>query len=72
MGDFREGLKKNGLDNHVYPIYTDCMGTMILRNVPDELRKRFKLLCIQKNTNMTETIIKYMEQEVEKAARKGS
>ena len=45
---------------------------MILRSVPDELRKRFKLLCIQKNTNMTEALIKYMKQEVEKAARKGS
>ena len=53
-------------------VYIDCMGTMILRNIPDDLRKQFKLLCIQENSNMTAEIVKFMKKEVEKAARKGS
>jgi len=41
-----------------------AMGTMILRNIPDDLRKRFKLMCIAKGTNMTEQIVNFMRKEV--------
>jgi hypothetical protein len=46
------------------------MGTMILRNVPEDLRKQFKLHCIQNNTNMTEVLIELMRKEVEKGKPK--
>jgi hypothetical protein len=46
------------------------MGTMILRRVPDELRKQFKLACLARNTNMTEAIINFMRREVEKGKPK--
>ena len=48
----------------------DCMGTMILRNIPNDLRKQFKLLCLEKNTNMTEAIIDFMKREVAKGKPK--
>jgi len=50
--------------------YHDCMGTMILRGIPDDLRKRFKLLCLEKNTNMTEAIIEFIRKEVAKGRPK--
>jgi len=46
------------------------MGTMILRKIPDELRKQFKLLCLERNTNMTEAIIDFMQKEVAKSKPK--
>ena len=45
------------------------MGTILIRNVPNDLRKEFKLLCIQKNTNMTEELIRFIREEVEKAEK---
>ena len=45
------------------------MGTILIRNVPNDLRKEFKLLCIQKNTNMTEELIRFIREEVEKAKK---
>ena len=65
-----EGVKKV-VDKHDSMVYSDCMGTMILRNISDDLRKQFKLLCIQKNSNMTAEIVIFMKKEVETAARKG-
>jgi hypothetical protein len=58
------------VDNQDSMGYHDDVGTMILRNVPDELRKQFKLHCIADNTNMTELIINLMRREVEKSKPK--
>ncbi len=43
---------------------------MIIKKVPDDLRNAFKILCLQRKTNMREAIIKFMKKEVEKAAQK--
>jgi hypothetical protein len=59
-----------GIDNQDTMGYHDDVGTMILRNIPDELRKQFKLHCIANNTNMTELIIYLMRKEVEKGKPK--
>lgn len=48
------------------------MGTLIIKNVPDDMRREFKAICIRKETTMREEIIRFMINEVEKAARKGS
>ena len=46
------------------------MGTMIIRNVPEDLRRDFKILCLRNNTNMTELIINLMRKEVAKGKPK--
>ena len=48
------------------------MADLIIRNIPEELRNQFKSLCALKGSNMREEIIRFMKEEVEKAARKGS
>ncbi len=58
--------RRKGLDGSDCTCYPDCMGTMILRRIPDELRKQFKLQCIERGTNMTEQIILFMRKEVAK------
>jgi len=40
-----------------------------IQGVPDELQREFKILCLQRGSNMKEQIIKYMKEEVEKATR---
>jgi hypothetical protein len=42
------------------------MGTLNLRNVPPDLRNKFKAACAAKGKNMTEVIVEYMKREVEK------
>ena len=61
------GGKKKSVDRGAYMAYNAYMSEILLRNVPEELRKAFKLLCIERNTNMTEVILKFMREEVEKA-----
>ena len=46
------------------------MGTMIIKNMPDDIRKEFKILCLKRDTTMREELIRLMREEVEKAAKK--
>ncbi len=41
-----------------------------VQSIPDELQKQFKIVCLQKGMTMKEAIIKFMKEEVEKAAQK--
>ena len=50
--------------------YTYYMGMLNIRKIPDDLHKEFKLLCIKRDTNMTDEIIRFMREEVEKERRK--
>ena len=52
-------------------VYINNMGNMLIKNVPDDVRREFKAICIRKETTMREEIIRFMTEEVEKAARKG-
>ncbi len=45
------------------------MKRMLLR-VPDEVHKRFKVVCTEKEISMNQAIINYMKREVEKADKK--
>ncbi len=46
------------------------MAVVYIKNVPDELRNKFKASCAEKGSNMREELLKYMKKEVEKAAQK--
>ncbi len=47
------------------------MAQLIIKDIPDTLRNEFKAICAKKGTTMKAEIIKFIEEEVEKAARKG-
>lgn len=58
------------LDKKGNRVYHSYMGTMLIKNMPDDVRKAFKMLCLQRDTPMREEIIRLMKEEVEKAKRK--
>ncbi len=44
---------------------------MLLQNVPDKIKNEFKAICARKGTTMRAEIMRLMNEEVEKVARKG-
>lgn len=42
------------------------MGTMILKDVPDDLRNKFKSLCYAKGKTLKEEILRLMREELER------
>jgi len=46
------------------------MKNMRIREVPDELHQKFKLLCVKKNISMNKHLIQMIKKEVEKEDRK--
>ena len=47
-----------------------AMATITIRDVPEELRKAFKLLCVEQDTSMNKRIIELIRSEVERAKGK--
>lgn len=45
------------------------MTTILVRKVPEELRKAFKLLCLQRNTTMQAEIQRLMTEELDRARK---
>ena len=45
------------------------MVTFLIRDIPDELKRKFKALCAERGITMKGAFIKYMREEVEKASR---
>ncbi len=45
------------------------MGTFLIRDIPDELKRKFKALCAERGITMKEAFLKYMTEEVEKAKK---
>jgi hypothetical protein len=43
------------------------MATLYLRNVPEDIKKHFKALCVLRGETITDEIIKLMREEVEKS-----
>ena len=43
---------------------------MMIKSVPPDLRTRFKILCLERGSNMSAQIVAYMEREVEKADKR--
>ena len=46
------------------------MAVMTLRDVSDKLRNDFKAVCAKKGVTMKDEILRFMKEEVEKAAQK--
>ena len=46
------------------------MKDMRIREVPDELHLKFKLLCVKKKITMNNYLLKLVEKEVEKEGKK--
>ena len=45
------------------------MGTFLIRDIPDELKRKFKALCAERGITMKEAFLKNMKEEVEKAKK---
>mgnify|MGYP006286036001 CR=1 len=45
------------------------MATITVRDIPEELRKRFKLICVQKDRSMNQEIIRLIREYVEQEER---
>ena len=53
-------------------MHTRHMKDIRILHIPDDIHMEFKLLCIRRNSSMTEEIIKFMRKEVEKANKKSN
>jgi len=42
------------------------VGTLIIKDVPDEIRRRFKVHCAEMDISMKDAILRLMDLEVEK------
>ena len=42
------------------------MKNINLRNIPDDLHRQFKLLCVEKGTAMTDEVIRLIREEVKR------
>ena len=46
------------------------MKTIMIRNVPEELHKEFKILCVKRGVSINKLMIDLMRKEVEKDQKK--
>lgn len=60
------------LDSIMQKVYYNNMKDMRIREVPDELHLKFKLLCVKKKISMNDYLIKMMEKEIEKEDKKSA
>jgi phage terminase Nu1 subunit (DNA packaging protein) len=45
------------------------MGNILLKDVPENLKRKFKALCATRGKTMKEEILRLMKEEVEKGAK---
>ena len=48
------------------------MGTIIIKDIPDDIKREFKSLCVLKGETLREAFIRLMREEVEKARQEKS
>ncbi len=46
------------------------MGTFLIRDIPEELRRKFKALCAERGITLKDAFLKHMREEVDKVSRK--
>ena len=51
-------------------MYIYNMKDMRIREIPDDLHLRFKLLCVKKNISMNKYLIQMIKKEVEEEEKK--
>jgi len=57
--------RKRAVDFMAKHEYSNHMGSIIIRDIENEVRKQFRLLCIQNNTNMNQVLREYIKRVVE-------
>jgi plasmid stability protein len=51
--------------------YTASMAEMRIRNIPENLHKRFKMLCVDEGISINEKVIRLVKEAVDKWESKG-
>ncbi len=46
------------------------MKNILIRKVPEDVHEAFRILCIRRKSSMNEELLKLIQKEVEKAAKK--
>ena len=57
-------------DSNQILLYNISMKTIMIRNVPEDLHKEFKILCVKKGVSINEQLLLLMRKEVEKEQKK--
>jgi len=52
-------------------VIIQIMPVLYLRNINEQIKRKFKALCVERGKTLTEEIERLMQKEVEKAAQKG-
>jgi len=47
------------------------MGTIIIKDVPEDVKRKFKALCVLKGKTLREELIRLMKEEIEKSRKDG-
>jgi hypothetical protein len=47
-------------------VHTKAMGNIVVKNVDDDIRRRFKALCAMEDKSMTEKLTEMIQRELEK------
>jgi len=47
------------------------MGTIIIKDVPEDVKRKFKSLCVLKGKTLREELIRLMKEEIEKSRKDG-
>jgi len=51
-------------------LYNTIMKSIMIRNVPEDLHREFKILCVKKEVSINEQLLNLMRKEVEKEQKK--
>ncbi len=57
-------------DSNQILLYNISMKTIMIRNVPEDLHKEFKILCVKRGLSINEQLLNLMRKEVEKEQKK--
>ncbi len=63
-------MKKKRLDNILYIVYIHSMKTTMIRKVPDDVHKDFRIMCFEKGVSMNTELLRLMKEAVEKYRKK--
>jgi len=58
------------IDSYIILVYNASMKSIMIRNVPEELHKEFKILCVKRGVSINEQLLNLMRKEVEKDQKK--
>ena len=58
------------LDYKCYMSYIDAMASLNLRDIPAELRNKYKAVLAERGQNMKQDLIEHMKQTIESAKKR--